>query len=258
MHRFAIAAVAAALALPALAATEDDGKTVSSQITEVTVYADRARVTRTASAEIAELGHWHRPHPGRSNIGPGKPASAARQPVRQRGRCVHRSIRFLRHTGGAKPRERRRRSAEAGKARTRRHRGPERCAERAAAHVRDEKGATRSGTTASPLAFGTVACDTSVVHLSRPRVLLRALLLVAGGAFLLWKAWGSHAAARAAGSGAEALLLSRMALVEGLMGILGLVAAGVAFLALRPHRRRHTLHLGDLAQSSPGEDMRRE
>ncbi|HET6413752.1 MAG TPA: hypothetical protein VFG53_16965 [Anaeromyxobacter sp.] len=95
------------------------------------------------------------------------------------------------------------------------------------------------------------------MRLSRPRVLLRALLLVAGGAFLLWKAWGSHAAARASGGGPDAVLLARTALVEGLMGVLGLVAAAVAFLALRPRRRRHTLHLGDLAQGSPERDIRR-
>jgi len=95
------------------------------------------------------------------------------------------------------------------------------------------------------------------VRLSRPRVLLRALLLFAGGAFLLWKAWGSQAAARASGGGPEALLLARTALVEGLMGVLGLVAAAVALLALRPRRRRHTLHLGDLGQGNPDKDSRR-
>jgi len=54
------------------------------------------------------------------------------------------------------------------------------------------------------------------------------------------------------------VLLARTALVEGLIGVLGLVAAAVAFSALRTRRRRHTLHLGDLAQGSPRKDIRRE
>lgn len=103
------------------------------------------------------------------------------------------------------------------------------------------------------LAFRLGACDTSLVHLSRPRVLLRAVLLVVGGGFLLWKAWGAHLAARAAGASPEALLLSRVALVEALMGSLGLVAAGLALLALRQRKRTHTLQLGDLAKRSEDE-----
>jgi hypothetical protein len=83
------------------------------------------------------------------------------------------------------------------------------------------------------------------VRLSRPRVLLRAALLAVGGAFMLWRAWEARAAGAAA-EGGEAVLLSRVALVEALVGALALVAAGVALLALRRRPRTHTLHLGDL------------
>ena len=70
------------------------------------------------------------------------------------------------------------------------------------------------------------------MRLSRPRVLLRAVLLAVGGAFMLWRAWEARAAGAAA-EGGEAALLSRVALVEALVGALALVAAGVALLALR-------------------------
>ncbi len=93
------------------------------------------------------------------------------------------------------------------------------------------------------------------MRLSRPRVLLRAVLLVVASAFLLWKAWGAHLATREAG-GSGALLLSRIALVEALLGVLGLVAAGVALLALRARKRTHTLRLGDLERSAPDDDAR--
>jgi hypothetical protein len=103
------------------------------------------------------------------------------------------------------------------------------------------------------LAFGAAACDTSAVRLSRPRVLLRAVLLVVAASFMLWKAWVTHLAARAAAGTPSTVLLSRVALVEALMGTLGLVAAGVALTALRNRRRTHTLRLGDLTRSDPEE-----
>ncbi len=103
------------------------------------------------------------------------------------------------------------------------------------------------------MAFGPRPCDISPVRLSRPRVLLRAALLVVAGAFMLWKAWGTHLAAGAAAGSAEALLYSRMALVEALLGVLGLAAAGVALLALRSRKRTHTLRLSDL-QGNGNED----
>lgn len=83
------------------------------------------------------------------------------------------------------------------------------------------------------------------MRLSRSRVLLRAALLVVGGVFMLAKAWEAHAAAADAGAGA--VLLQRVALVEALVGVLALAAAGMALLALRPRRRARTLRLRDLA-----------
>jgi len=81
------------------------------------------------------------------------------------------------------------------------------------------------------------------MRLSRPRLLLRATLLVAGGALMLWRA-----AATWPGLHGEALP-AVLALVQGLMGVLALVAAGVAVRALRPRPRQHTLRLpGDEAQ----------
>ena len=91
------------------------------------------------------------------------------------------------------------------------------------------------------------------MRLSRPRVLLRAALLAVGGGYLLWRAWEARGAGREA-YGASALLLSRVALVEALMGALGLAAAAVALLALRRRRRTHTLHLSDLPPPGPPTD----
>jgi len=105
------------------------------------------------------------------------------------------------------------------------------------------------------LAFGSGACDTSPVRLSRSRVLLRAVLLMAASAFMFWKAWGAHLAAAAAGA-PEAVLLSRVALVEALLGILGLAAAAVALLALRARKRTHTLRLSGLERSDQEEGAR--
>ncbi len=107
-------------------------------------------------------------------------------------------------------------------------------------------------TCAAIVAFRAAPCDILPVRLSRPRVLLRAVLLVVTGAFMLWKAWGAHLAARQAPGTSEVLLLSRIALVEALLGMLGLAAAGVALLTLRKRRRTHTLRLGDLGPPASG------
>jgi len=74
---------------------------------------------------------------------------------------------------------------------------------------------------------------------------------------MLWKAWGAHLAARAA-AGSSAVLLSRVALVEALLGALGLVAAGVALNALRTRRRTHTLQLSDVAKPDSPEHGERD
>jgi hypothetical protein len=89
------------------------------------------------------------------------------------------------------------------------------------------------------------------MRLSRPRVLLRAALLVVGSGFMLVKAWDAWGAA--ADGGAQQLLLKRIAVVEALVGLLALAAAVVALLAaLRPRRRSHTLRLGDLQPPREG------
>ncbi len=83
------------------------------------------------------------------------------------------------------------------------------------------------------------------MRLSRPRVLIRAGLLLVGGAFMLVKAWEARRGAGLA-EPADAVLLQRIALVEALMGVLALAAAGMALLALRRRKRARTLHLDDV------------
>jgi membrane protein implicated in regulation of membrane protease activity len=83
------------------------------------------------------------------------------------------------------------------------------------------------------------------VHVSRPRVALRAALLTLGGGFMLWRAFDARRAAQAL-EGADAALASRMALVWALVGALALVTAAAAALALRPRRRHRSLRLDDL------------
>lgn len=80
------------------------------------------------------------------------------------------------------------------------------------------------------------------MRLSRGRVLLRSLLLLAGGAFMLWRAWEARAAGRAAGS-AGRVLADRLALVEALVGALALLTGAGVLLSLRGRARRHSLHL---------------
>jgi hypothetical protein len=86
-------------------------------------------------------------------------------------------------------------------------------------------------------------------------VALRAVLLLVGGCFMLWRAWEANRAALAE-SAADAVLLRRMALVEGLVGVLALGAAVVAALALRPRRRRRTLDLGDPGRRGGDDPLR--
>ncbi|WP_041454072.1 hypothetical protein [Anaeromyxobacter sp. K] len=82
------------------------------------------------------------------------------------------------------------------------------------------------------------------MRLSRSRVLLRAALLLVGGAFMLVRAWQAWDGARTPGG--DPVLLQRIALVEALVGVLALVAAGIALLSVRRRRRTHTLRLDDL------------
>jgi hypothetical protein len=78
--------------------------------------------------------------------------------------------------------------------------------------------------------------------MTRPRLLLRAILLVVGGAFMLWKAFDASRGARSLADG-DALLLQRIAIIEALVGVLALGAAAFAVAALRPRRRKRTLDL---------------
>jgi hypothetical protein len=86
--------------------------------------------------------------------------------------------------------------------------------------------------------------------MSRSRLLFRAVLLAAGGAFMLWKAYGATRAARTF-AGGDALLLQRIAMIEALVGVLALGAAAIAAAALRPRRRRRSLDLHDPARRRP-------
>jgi len=84
------------------------------------------------------------------------------------------------------------------------------------------------------------------VHLSRPRVLLRLVLLLVGAGFMAWKGWDTDQAARVAGlPPGQALLLHRVALVEALLAALALGTAVAAGLALRRRPARRPLGLVD-------------
>lgn len=81
------------------------------------------------------------------------------------------------------------------------------------------------------------------MRMSLPRVVLRVILLVTGGVFLLWRAAEARRVAPGLGGG-QALLLGRIALVEGLVGILALLTAAALALSLRRRRREKPLSLG--------------
>jgi len=82
------------------------------------------------------------------------------------------------------------------------------------------------------------------VRLSKPRLVLRAALLVFLAGFMAWRAWETGQTAAAPGlepGGAQ--LLGRIALLEWILAGLALLTAGAALLALRPRPRAHSLHL---------------
>jgi hypothetical protein len=92
----------------------------------------------------------------------------------------------------------------------------------------------------------TAAWHEALVRLSRPRVLLRLVLLLVGAGFVGWRAWETELASRAAGLPAgDALLLHRVAAIELLLALLALGAAGAAGLALRRRVHRRRLGLAD-------------
>ncbi len=90
------------------------------------------------------------------------------------------------------------------------------------------------------------------VRLSRPRVLLRLVLLLVGAGFVGWRAWQTEQASRLAGlPSGDALLLHRIAAIELLLAILALGAALAAGLSLR--RRASRRRLGLVDEPPPGD-----
>jgi hypothetical protein len=97
-----------------------------------------------------------------------------------------------------------------------------------------------------------LAWHVAPVRLSRPRVLLRLVLLLVGAGFMGWKAWDTELASCApAMAPGDALLLHRIAAIELLLALLALGTAVAAGLALR--RRTHRRRLG-LVDPPPGDD----
>ena len=91
------------------------------------------------------------------------------------------------------------------------------------------------------------------VRLSRPRLVLRLVLLAVGGAFILWRALEAHRAARALG-GSDGALEGRVALVWALVGALALLTAASAALSLGARAPRKALRLGEIGDARrPGE-----
>jgi threonine/homoserine/homoserine lactone efflux protein len=81
------------------------------------------------------------------------------------------------------------------------------------------------------------------VRISRPRVLLRVALLVAGGFYMLWRAMQAWRASGELEAGA-ATLQSRLAVLAALIGTLALLTALGAALSLRRRKRGGSLRLG--------------
>jgi hypothetical protein len=76
------------------------------------------------------------------------------------------------------------------------------------------------------------------VRLSPARLVLRAVLLLTAAGFMIWRGFDTRARLAAPGVDADsALLLSRIALVEWLLGGLALLTGGFAVSALLGRRR---------------------
>jgi len=80
--------------------------------------------------------------------------------------------------------------------------------------------------------------------MSRGRVLLRAALLLVGGAYMLWRAFEARRLARLLAA-ADAVLQQRLALVWALVGALAILTGLGVLYMLRPRRRRRTLQMGE-------------
>ncbi len=81
------------------------------------------------------------------------------------------------------------------------------------------------------------------VRMSRGRVLLRAALLLVGGAYMIWRGLHARSLARAL-PGPDALLQQRLALIWALVGALAILTGLGALYVLRPRQHRKTLSLG--------------
>jgi hypothetical protein len=97
------------------------------------------------------------------------------------------------------------------------------------------------------------------VRISRPRLILRAALLLVAAGLVATRAVqdGREAALPGIDPGA-ARLLGRIALVEWVLAALAVLTAAAALLALRQKPRRHTLHLKEGTAGDGGNDGRRE
>jgi len=84
------------------------------------------------------------------------------------------------------------------------------------------------------------------VRISRPRLILRAaLLLVAAGLVAIRAVQDGREAALPGLDPGAARLLGRIALVEWVLAALAVLTAAAALLALRQKPRRHSLHLAE-------------
>lgn len=84
------------------------------------------------------------------------------------------------------------------------------------------------------------------MRLSKPRLLLRAALLLVLAGFMAWRAVETDRNAAAPGVEPEgARLLSRVATLEWILCGLAVLTAGAALFALRKQARTHSLHLGE-------------
>lgn len=93
------------------------------------------------------------------------------------------------------------------------------------------------------------------MRLSKPRLLLRAALLLFLAGFMAWRALETGRTAAEPGlEPGGALMLSRIALVEWVLAALALLTAGGVLLALRRKPRTHSLHLDGPppAEARPG------
>ncbi|HSN92528.1 MAG TPA: hypothetical protein VLS93_14950 [Anaeromyxobacteraceae bacterium] len=96
------------------------------------------------------------------------------------------------------------------------------------------------------------------MRVSRPRLFLRAVLLAAGGGYMVWHALDLWHGSRGLDP-AEALLRQRFALLWALVALVAFVTAAVALFPLRRRAPRRPLHLdrrdapGPSARPSPGD-----